>query len=266
MGPGMFEIENTSSAPVKLATAARIEREDGTPLALDLGNGYRLVEQCPVAEPPACVEVPAGAKLRPVPWSGLSCSSQCNGNCDKNVWQGGATYRFVVKTCDGAATVASPVFAIPFNSRPGPLHRFGLTMDVASATIARLELPAQQFSLKAPATPDHIAGFRVKPGTEKPLDPALLDEFTKLVANEKGFDDAIAKRCLMTDLIGLRIVRHPRTTGAQQTDVVEIAFDHETCSKFFAARGDSAHRVEMATHYDPQRPAVLAWAKRALTP
>lgn len=139
-----------------------------------------------------------------------------------------------------------------------------LTSDVASATVARLELPTQQFALGAPATPDHIAGFAVKAGTEKPIDVTLAAAFAQLVQNENGFDDEIAKRCLMSDLVGVRLVRHPPTTGSVKEDVVEIAFD-QACSKFFAVRGDASHRVEMATHYDPQRPAFLVWAKRALT-
>ncbi|HEY2370254.1 MAG TPA: hypothetical protein VGH87_27850, partial [Polyangiaceae bacterium] len=203
--------------------------------------------------------------FRPVAWAGFSCSSQCNGNCDKNVWMGGATFRFAVKTCDGTQTIRTPEFTMPRDPRPHQLARQSMTTDVASATVARLELPTQQFALGAPATRDHIAGFKVISGTEKPIDVTLADAFVFLVQNENGFDDKIAKRCLMSDLVGVRLVRHPPTTGAVKEDVVEIAFD-QTCSKFFAVRGDSSHRVEIATHYDPQRPAFLAWAKRALTP
>jgi len=262
MTPGAFEIENTTRAPVKLATEARIER-DGAPL--DAVDDYRLVEDCS-AKPDACVEIPAGATLRPVPWTGFSCSSQCNQNCDKNVWMGGAaSFRFAVKTCDGARTIRTPAFTMPRDPRPNQLARQSFTSDVASATVARLELPTQQFALGAPATPDHIAGFAVTPGTEKSIDKTLADAFVQLVQDENGFDDKIAKRCLMSDLVGVRLVRHPPTTGPVKEDVVEIAFD-QTCSKFFAVRGDSSHRVEMATHYDPQRRAFLAWAKRVLTP
>jgi hypothetical protein len=265
-GPGAFEIENTGAAPMKVATVAHIEDGDGASLALDLDKGYRLLEQCPTKDehPDACVEIAPGATLHPVPWTGFGCNAQCNPTCRANTWEGGGRFRLVVKSCDGADTFASPEFPIPHDSRLGPFARAGLTMDVASATVARLELPTQEFALGAPATPDHIAGFKVRPGTEKPLDRALVDKLLALMLHENGFDDQIAKRCLMTDLVGVRLLRHPRTTGAPKTDVVEIAFD-QTCSKFFAVRGDATHRVEMATHYDPQRPAFLAWAKRALT-
>jgi len=263
MTPGAFEIENTTGAPVTLGTRASIEREDGTLLNLDLGRGLRLVEQCPQTEPDRCVVLPAHATLRPVPWSGFDCSAQCNKTCRANNWEGGGKFRFVVRTCDSVHTVTTPSFTVPRDSRPGPFARQSITTDIVSATVARLELPSQQFALGAPASRDHIAGFRVKPGTEKPIDKTLADAFALLVQNENGFDDEIAKRCLMTDLVGVRLVRHPPTTGPMKEDVVEIAFD-QTCSKFFAVRGDTSHRVEMATHYDPQRPAFLAWAKRAV--
>jgi hypothetical protein len=50
--------------------------------------------------------------LRPVPWSGMSCSSQCNGNCDRNYPLFGR-FRFVVVSCDGATRFEGPVFELP---------------------------------------------------------------------------------------------------------------------------------------------------------
>jgi hypothetical protein len=258
IAPGTLEIENTGSTPVSLQTNAPIMRDH-------VVGTYRLIDRCPDTAP-ACVEIPAGGMLRPVAWTGFSCSAQCNVDCDKNVYLGDKDYFFTVKTCDGARAIPSKTFTMPRDSRSGPFQRFAFVSDSVSATVARLELPEQAFALGAPATPDHIAGFRVKPGTEKPIDAARMRDFLTLVGFSNGFDDEIAKRCLMSDLVGVRVVRHPRTTGSVvKEDVVEYAFD-QTCSKFFAVRGDSSHRVEMATHYDPQRPAFLAWAKRALSP
>jgi hypothetical protein len=265
MGPGSFEIENTSGKTVKLMTVAPIETQGGAPLWLELGKGYELLEQCPTTPPKTCVELAPGATLRPVPWTGFTCSAQCNGDCDKNVWVGIGTYRLVVKACESMQPLASLAFPMATAPAPGAMARFGLMTNPISATIARLELPTQSFALGAPATSDHIAGFAVKPGTERALSAELLGDLVELVVAPSGFDDKIAKRCLMTDLVGVRVVRHPPTTGAMKEDVVEIAFD-QTCSKFFAVRGDASHRVEMATHYDPQRPAFLAWAKRSLLP
>ena len=248
--PGEIEIENTGSAPVSLRTNALIIHNDAV-------GTYRLVTECPDTGP-ACVEIPAGGTLHPVPWA-EACDTGA-----KDAWLGGFEYAFMVETCDGARKIKSKFFSMPRDSRPGPFRRHGFVFDPVSATVAQLKLPSQAFALGAPATPDHIAGFRVVPGTEKPIDERLMNDFLFLVAFHGSFDDKIARRCLMSDLVGVRVVRHLRTTGSVvKEDVVEYAFDR-TCSKFFAVRGDAAHRVEMATHYDPQRPLFLAWAKRAL--
>lgn len=52
---------------------------------------------------PACRTLSAGQTLKPVPFTGYTCSSQCNLMCDKNVQITGATIRYVVKSCDGKA-------------------------------------------------------------------------------------------------------------------------------------------------------------------
>lgn len=244
--PGTFEIENATTAPFKLATRASVARGDGHGLGDD--EDYRLVEDAS-QDPGTCFDLPAGAILRPVPWT-----------MAKHAESG--SFQLTVTSCDGKDTFKSLAFSIPSHWNPAQLARLGFAMDVDTATIAHLELPAAEFALGAPASTDHIAGFKVK-GVEQALTQALINEFKGLVSNPFGFDDRIAKRCLMTDLVGVRLVRHPRTTGAQRTDVVEIAFD-QTCSKLFAVRGDASHRVEMATHMDPQRLAFNAFAKRAL--
>ena len=122
--PGSFTLEAKSA--VKLRTLAAIEAlHDGTwsdvSKHFDLGAGYRLVAQCDTRRPAkpsatACVDLAAGAKLAPVPWSGMSCSSQCNGECDKNVPLPAGDYRLVVTTCDGATTFTGPAFH--FDGRP----------------------------------------------------------------------------------------------------------------------------------------------------
>jgi len=118
--PGAFTLE--AKATVKLRLVASIEAlRDGkwTDVSkyADLGTGYRLVERCErKPSPPTCIELAAGAKLSPVPWTGMSCSSQCNMDCDKNAPLPAGDYRLVVTTCDGAATFAGPAFR--FDGRP----------------------------------------------------------------------------------------------------------------------------------------------------
>lgn len=72
----------------------------------------RLVESC-AAKTGSCLTLRAGDLLRPVPWSGFSCSSQCNLNCDKNFHYSKARFRFVVKSCDGAQRFEGAVFELP---------------------------------------------------------------------------------------------------------------------------------------------------------
>jgi hypothetical protein len=115
---GAFTVE--ARVPVKLQLRASIEAlRDGkwtdVSTYFDLGAGYRLVARCDTRRPekPAardCIDLAAGAKLAPVPWTGMSCSSQCNGDCDKNAPLAAGDYRLVVKTCDGATTVAGAAF------------------------------------------------------------------------------------------------------------------------------------------------------------
>ena len=76
---------------------------------LDLGS-MKLVTSCD-QQIKACVRVDERG-FRPVPWSGMSCSSQCNHSCDKNVRLYGR-YRFVVRPCDGKTRFEGPVFELP---------------------------------------------------------------------------------------------------------------------------------------------------------
>jgi hypothetical protein len=76
---------------------------------LDL-RSMKLVTSCDQPSS-TCVRVDERG-LRPVAWSGMSCSSQCNHTCDKNVRLYGR-YRFVVRSCDGTTRFEGPVFELP---------------------------------------------------------------------------------------------------------------------------------------------------------
>lgn len=107
--PGSVEI--VAHEAVSLDAKLLVERATDTgtfeltPLDLD---SMKLVESCSDKIGP-CVSLDAGRILKPVPWSGMSCSSQCNGNCDKNIPREGR-HRFVVVTCDGKQRFEGPVF------------------------------------------------------------------------------------------------------------------------------------------------------------
>jgi hypothetical protein len=119
--PGVFTLE--AKSPIKVRVLASIEslrdnKWSDVSGSFDLGAGYRLVAKCETRRPvkPAakdCIEI---THLEPVPWSGMSCSSQCNGTCDKNGPLPAGDYRLVVTSCDGATTFTGEAFH--FDGRP----------------------------------------------------------------------------------------------------------------------------------------------------
>jgi hypothetical protein len=113
--PGEFTL--TASSTVELQTVASIEMlRDGKWIDIskgfDVGDGYRLIAGCG-GKPDKCMTLAKGGSLSPVPWSGYSCSSQCNKTCDKNVQYGEGDYRLVVTSCDGKQTFTGPAFHMP---------------------------------------------------------------------------------------------------------------------------------------------------------
>ena len=273
--PGEMELEATRD--VRLEVAAAVERKlaDGNWAAipnLDLGAGYRLVEQCePGALPPpapdvgACVELDAGKTFHPVPFEGLSCSAQCNHICRANGWEGPGTFRFVVRECGSAAAFAGPPFELPDYQLIRGLPRWGVATDVASASVVRLELSSAGSGADAAPSADQLAGFAVRPGGERPVDATALASLLGLLRSAKGFDDDIMKRCAMKHLVGFRLTRRPATTGIPREDVAELALDFN-CQKLFLVRGGShgQPRRDHATHFDPSRQEFLALVKLVL--
>ena len=113
-GPSPGSLELRANGTVELAPELIVERQlgDGSFEALqnlDLGS-MKLVTSCD-QRTNTCVRVDERG-LRPLAWSGMSCSSQCNPNCDKNLRLDGR-FRFVVKLCDGKTRFEGPVFELP---------------------------------------------------------------------------------------------------------------------------------------------------------
>jgi hypothetical protein len=118
-GPTPGSLELAAREAIELDPELIVEQQlgDGSfqPLRnLDLGS-MKLVTSCDQLIN-GCVRIDERG-FRPVPWSGMSCSSQCNRSCDKNVRFYGR-YRFVVKSCGGKARFEGPVFELV--KRPGP--------------------------------------------------------------------------------------------------------------------------------------------------
>ena len=111
-GPKPGTLVVRTSAPVRLVSTITIERErpDGsfeTMQSLDVP--LRLVARC---DEPArgCVTVGPG-DLKPVAWSGMSCSAQCPRACLANRQLHGR-FRFVLRSCDRRSRFAGPVFTL----------------------------------------------------------------------------------------------------------------------------------------------------------
>lgn len=268
--PGVFEIANDSDAVQRLAVQASIERQHSSDawteeIGLDLGKGYRLVESC-VAPPPVCVELVPHTALRPVRFTGFSCSAQCNGTCRGNAWLGPATFRLTVKTCGSGTSVSGGAFELPDAMSAPAFERWSLVSDVALGRAMRLDPPAPGWKGDEPASPGKVAGLAVRQKTARALDPDAMKALVRLMRDPQGFDDDIVKRCKMKDLVGFEVTRSLAAvpSGPARNDIVEIAIDG-TCHKLFAVRGGGAgsRRTLHATHYDPSRAGFAALIKLA---
>jgi hypothetical protein len=108
---GAFEIQVNGST-VSLATQAHMEKRTDAGW-VTVSTSLIILDECPAAAPPSCINVRADAPLRPVPWTGYSCSGQCNDECKKNVYLGPGTFRLTVFSCDHRETFHSPPFHLP---------------------------------------------------------------------------------------------------------------------------------------------------------
>ncbi|MGJ5010313.1 hypothetical protein ACQR05_21280 [Bradyrhizobium oligotrophicum] len=114
-GPRFGELDLRAPGAIELASELIVDqqRDDGTfERAQDLDRGsLKLVASCD-RRPGTCVTIDERG-LRPVPWSGMSCSSQCNRGCDRNFPMYGR-FRFVVMSCDGRTRFEGAVFERPW--------------------------------------------------------------------------------------------------------------------------------------------------------
>jgi len=94
-----LRIEVHGPREARLSPEATIERrrEDGS--FAPIGT-YRLIAACDET-PPDCLALTAGAELRPLPWR-LVAGDDLQCDCDRCRRAPPGTYRFVVRSCDGA--------------------------------------------------------------------------------------------------------------------------------------------------------------------
>ena len=269
--PGTLAIENTGDVPVRLSSTPVIESLDRTGTftkvaGLDLeglpGKGMRLVESC--ADPPVeCVEIAPHHVFHPVRFTGMSCSSQCNGTCRANTNLSGR-FRWVLTPCGGGAPLMSPMFELP--PEIDQLGREGLATDLVSGAVMRLESPPVHWAPEKPATPGTIVGVPVRPATERPIDPADLATFVTWLRDPKSFDDHIEKRCAKSTFVGFRFTRRPASTIPAHDETAEALVDLSCNSLFIVhdGEGPTHTRVVFATYFDPSRAAFVALLKKLL--
>jgi hypothetical protein len=169
---------------------------------------------------------------------------------------GPGTFRLTVRVC-GGAIFSGQSLDLPAARSNLALERWGYGVSALRAIAMTLDQPTGPWKGDEPGDRGKLAGFVMRKGTERALKPAQLKTLVDLLQDPAGFNDDVAKRCEMKDLVGFRLARLPETTGAPREDVVEIALDR-ACNKLFAVRGgDGTRRTIHATHYDP---SANAWA------
>jgi hypothetical protein len=104
-----FQLFNRGSA-VELSSRISIELRDNNDWRAAPVENLFLVEACSSAPVPPCVRLSSGNTLKPMPWSGNTCTSQCPVSCDLDNSLRPATYRFVITACDRSTHYYSPAF------------------------------------------------------------------------------------------------------------------------------------------------------------
>lgn len=106
-----FEVVSTGPA-VDLSRDVRVEQD---PDSGRYPNGplIQLTEKCEHVDAGACIRLPAGGKITPVPWTGFDCDSQCPRPCRANAYLGPGRFRYVVKSCDGTRQWESAWLDLP---------------------------------------------------------------------------------------------------------------------------------------------------------
>jgi hypothetical protein len=110
--PGGLRLVNPGSTPVTIEATIAVERlweQAWIPVVTE----FHAVSRCNGLNTPAQSEIAPATKLEVVPWQGFSCSGQCNKICDKNVYNGPGTFRFVVTTVPAGERLVSPAFVLP---------------------------------------------------------------------------------------------------------------------------------------------------------
>ena len=116
--PGAFEVVNESGGEVSLSSRVQVHSHYKGAWQNEEAD-LHLVHSCDLdpLQIPACVTLHAGEHLRPPPWNGFSCSSQCPSSCRGNIVLPPGTFRFVVAPCSGGDSIVGPAFEMDGQAR-----------------------------------------------------------------------------------------------------------------------------------------------------
>ena len=109
--PGAFEVENRGPT-VTLARPVQVQRELSSGWS-DEVTDLELRPNCAQPATGACIPIAGGATLRPPPWNGLTCASQCPAGCRANIHLGPGRFRFVLSSCQSGEKFYGPAFDLP---------------------------------------------------------------------------------------------------------------------------------------------------------
>lgn len=101
-----IRIENRGSEPVELAGTIGLQRQEGSTFE-DVSANLDLRFSCE-ERAPECVTLAPGAAYLPPPWLARLGDAQCE--CDECAVAPGGTYRFVIRSCNGAHTIEGQAF------------------------------------------------------------------------------------------------------------------------------------------------------------
>jgi hypothetical protein len=105
--PGAFAIDGGPSG-IALERRGRIEQQTAAGWRPVFAEFY-LVENCAaIATLPACVSLAPGETLRPVRWTGFTCSGQCPRDCKRNIYRPPGTFRLTLTVCNGTQLSSAP--------------------------------------------------------------------------------------------------------------------------------------------------------------
>jgi hypothetical protein len=106
--PGAFEVVN-GGAEASLSTKVQVQRLFEGRWENEVTD-LELVRTCNPPKTLDCITLGPGETLRPPPWNGLACASQCAASCRGNMSLPPGTFRFGISACSGDTSIYGPPF------------------------------------------------------------------------------------------------------------------------------------------------------------